>query len=426
MKCFLRNALVAAMATATLGGSTAAFAGTSPSTTLGTRPSVEQVVLSTLQGERDYGADPVSGGAYINWIPGVGVNFNGLYQPQAPGTYLGHDALTDLRFLHDLWLYASAHPTDHQFDASITRYTAVVKKEFGAKADRRGWIYDELMAIGSLSHDPWYSSTAKGMGAVYSLWFNAKVGTIFQTSSTIPKGYYRTDEAIEQGAVLIEAGITFGQPLWVEQGRDVLDFVQQHAYLPATGAYFRAMSNVVASDGSANRTETVLSTEGGGWVRLGELGSEATALLEAAHALGDDPTLMGRAQTILHDATSTSNVLSLWDSVNGGYFTGTFFSGSTISDPETPRLDNTSKETARQLLMLEAYKLADRIVPGQPFKAMESALVQEARNAYYAPGHGFLYKMRPDYTPLHIAICNCYDTVVTSEANGIALEALQY
>ncbi|SRR6266851_4713205 len=458
MTRLLRTGLVAAMAAAAFGTPSAVLAGSShtsgsssksashsassPSSAHATssssapassslpassgKPSVDQIVLSTLQAERDFGADPVSGGAYVNWRYGVGVNYNGRFQPQTPTTYLGHDALTDLRFLHDLWLYTSTHPADHQFDASINRYTAVVKREFGGKADRRGWIYDELMGIGSLSHDPWYSTTARGMGAAYSRWFNAKVGTIYQTSTAIPQGFYRTDEAIQQGAVLIEAGTTFGQPAWVAEGRHVLDFVQKHAYVPAAGAYLRAMSNVVARDGSANRTETVSTTEAGGWVRLGELGSEATSLLEAAHALGNDPTLMARAGAILDDASSSRNVLHLWDSTFGGYFTGAIFPGTTNTNPGAPKVDNTAKETARQLLMLEAYKLADRILLGQPYKSMEAALVQAARNAYYAPGHGFLYKMRPAYTPVHVASCNCDDTVVTSEANGIALEALQY
>ncbi|HKD74353.1 MAG TPA: hypothetical protein VKB76_02615, partial [Ktedonobacterales bacterium] len=128
----------------------------------------DAVIVALLQNIKANGFDHNSsingglGGLWINWRYGTSplqVNFQS--SGQIDGTSVTpprHDPLTDLRYLHNLWLYKAQHPGDKQFDGEIARYSTIVKHEYtpdsrGLVSDDHGWAYDELIAIADLSHD---------------------------------------------------------------------------------------------------------------------------------------------------------------------------------------------------------------------------------------------------------------------------------
>ena len=121
------------------------------------------------------------------------------------------------------------------------------------------------------------------------------------------------------------------------------------------------------------------------------------------------------------------NALGLWDRHHLGYYAALTFPGKTIAHPGTPTLSKKTKESGRQLLMLEAFHVADKLTGGQ-YTGMVMAMAKVAVNlAYYAPGHGYLDRETADWKPLVLQTgANVGETKdwVTTEAMGIALETL--
>lgn len=376
------------------------------------------------------------GGLWINWREGtqpLQVDFNGSGKTDAQSNVpLRHDRLTDLRYLRALLEYKAQHQSDTQFDSEITKYTAIVKADLPG-TDDRGWVYDEISRITALDNDPWFATKLKDFATQFANGsYHANIGTVYKTDSTHPNGYYRVDWAIEQGCALIQAGKQFNNADWTSKGESILTFVRAHAYMPQYHIFAYQMDQVLTSSGAANPTETFYNTYDpktgkgtiGSRIVLGEVAQEILSLLHAYQASGE-PTLLSDARDLIDTLSPSINRLGLWDSTNTGYFKQVTFSGTSLQSAGTLQLDNTKKEAGRQGQMLEAVVLANKVT-NNAYASMQSALVTMVTGpAYYAPGHGVVYEVRPDWSLVkNSGSSTGFEDWVTTEAMGIALEGL--
>jgi len=385
--------------------------------------------LFTTMATEGHNPDPTLNGGlgalYINWRHGTNplvVNIGGGDQPDPLGTHR-HDPLTDLRYLDDLWVQKSLHPDDATAAAEIARYTPIVKSEFAQPGDKRGWTYDVLMDLARTSGDPFYTNSAQYLVTyVDSTLFHPDVGAIYFVDATHPTGYYRTDEALDSACALIQAGRDFNHPEWAADGKRALDYVYAHAFLPSHSTFLMVLQDITAGTPaqSVSRYRYRNQSIDGGVARLGEVGTMALSLLHAAKVSGD-PSLLARARQLLDPLTASNNSLGLWDTANGGYFSGIKFPGSTQDAPGEPSVLRSYKESGRQTLMLQAFHLADSFPEMHgAYLPMEQSLTQLIdTKIFYKPGQGVLYQMAPDWQPYRPTW-----TWVTSEAMDITLQAL--
>jgi hypothetical protein len=372
------------------------------------------------------------GGLWINWRYGSKpflVNMNGLGQPDAPGAQR-HDVLTDLRYLHNLLLYKDQHPADRQFDEDIARFRRIVVTEFTGTHNERGWLYDELIDMYRLSKDAFFRETARSLVRNYATAMaRPPAGIYFKTNANHPGGTYRVDLALEIGCALMQAGTEFGERAWLEQGRRMVEFVYDHAYIRKYRTFPMEMDAVTLPDGSLNPNQKIYrDTSGrykreGGSVRMGSAGQIATSLLHV-YMTTRDRAFLDRAVEMLDALAPEQNLLGLWDAKHLGYFASAVFPGPDSRNPGEPRLNSSKKESGRQAHMLEAVVVANRLT-GNRYRALEEALVKVVlEKAYYAPGRGILYEQAADWSLLALKGGGVADWV-TTEAMGITLEALQ-
>jgi hypothetical protein len=413
------------------GHNTAPLNATPPSTS-----DVNGVVVAMLQNIKQNGwnSNPNInnglGGLWVNWEYGSNpLKTNG----GDPSKQNSHDRLTDLRYLHNLLSYQAENPTDTQFASEIQKYTQIVKMEFADGTDQRGWIYDEWWDMYQLSHDDWFKTAAYNeANNYYTNWYHPSVGALYQVTNSEPNGYYRTEDTMGMGAALIEAGVQFNNPNWVNAGKTALAFLRSHAYVPQYHMYLHLLDNVVSSSGAANQNESIqkvdvqqsdgsTTTHDGDVVKAESIGTEAIALMEA-YIASQDKQYLDQAVDMLTYMQANTNLTGMWDTTYGGYFYGVVFSGTDTGSLGSPHVKATEKEAGRQMLMLRAYHMANMLTNGQ-FQGMENLLLQVAvTKAYYAPGHGVLYSVQQNWQP-HKRKGQPLD-YVTTEAMGIMLEAL--
>jgi hypothetical protein len=405
------------------------------------RPTAQSVTLEMLLNVKENGLDSDSringglGGLWINWRTGtkpLQVNFNGSGLPDGPDVDPPrHDDLTDLRYLHNLLSWKHAHAQDGQFDGEIKRFTAIVKREFAQTHNERGWMYDELMDMARLSGDVFYRETARGLAEFYATkMFQPDIGAVYKQKAANSPGHYRVDLALEVGCALVQAGVEFKQPDWSSKGERLVNFAYDHAYLAKYHLFLNQMDEVRLPDGTANPNEKIYRERfrnyvaDGGTVRFGSIGQIALSLLHA-HIVTRNQHYLERANDLLMPLTAQQNTLGLWDAKNGGYFNGVRFDGPDFRNPGKPKLLDTKKESGRQFHMLQAFHVANHLTDGK-YAAMEKAMLNVlVQKAYYSPGHGILYEVAPDWSPLKTkGTPGGLEDWVTSEAMGCAMLAL--
>ncbi len=402
---------------------------------------VERIVITVLQNIHNNGFDAQAndglGGLWLNWRYGtqpLQINFDDAGNANGSSVPPRQDRLVDLRYVHTLWLYKRQHLDDARFDGELKKYTDIVKHEFTDHPDERGWVFDTLVDLYHLSHDAFYKHAAQAeVVFLDTKRFHRSVGAYYKTSRTHPRGYYPVDQALEAGCALLQAGSLFSNKQWTRDCKTILAFVYQHAFLRRYHVFVSYMDHVLLANGKLNPTETFFRGKdqgghliNGGQVTVGLVGQEILSLLHAYQVTRDE-TLLDRAQELLAPFMARPNALGLWDTHHLGYYTALIFPGKTIAHPGTPTLSKKTKEGGQQLLMLEAFQVADTLTSGQ-YAGMVTALEQVAVNkAFYAPGHGYLDQETADWKPLVLQSGdNAGETEdwVTTEAMGIALEAL--
>jgi hypothetical protein len=410
----------------------------SPARVNTTALSVEQSILDNI---KQNGFDDNSqingglGGLWLNWQYGsnpLQTNFNDSGQPDGPDVVPPrHDELTDLRYLHSLWLYKSQNPRDTQYDSEIAKYTPIVKHEFASTGNEHGWLFDEeFMDLYRLSKDPFYLNTALSLVSHYSSSIetsNPRVGIIYETNSAHPYGYYRPDFAIEQGCALIIAGTQEKNTLWIQQGQTAINFVYAHAYIAQYHAFPDQLDQVLLPGGGVNPSETFYldSSKDGSLMKAGSTAQIIIALLhtyQATRSIG----FLNDAVDLLNARSLPNNALSsMWDPTYLGYYQQVKFTRTGPEAPGSLTLDTTNKESGRQESILWALHLAN-LLTARRYLVLHTREMQMQTvvltKAYYAPGHGVLYEMTKQWTP--VTINNHPATWVTTEAMGIELESL--
>jgi hypothetical protein len=396
----------------------------------------DEAIINMLNNIKAYGYDDSPainqglGGLWINWRYGTNplqTNLNASGDPDGPEINPPrHDPLTDLRYVEALWMYKNRHPSDTQFDGEISRYSAIVKAEFGEDShNQRGWVYDILVHIYHLSHDPFYQQAAHHLVAyLYTTEFHADTGLFYQTKTTIPNGYYRVDLALEDACAMLQEGTLSNQPAWKMAGQKILQQLYATAYLPQYHEFLFMLNNIVLPNGQLNPTPSIFRKTNveGGQIRMGAVGLEVLSLLHA-YMVTDDHTLLNDATDLLDPLTITNNALGLWDTKYQGYFSAAIFSGPDAKHPGTMKINKGYKETGRQLQMLEAFVVANTLI-NHRYQNMQDAMLQVALNkAYYPPQCGVLYAASDTWQMLKTKDGKPLDWT-TTEAMGIAFEAL--
>ncbi|HEV7680063.1 MAG TPA: hypothetical protein VGQ42_15995 [Candidatus Dormibacteraeota bacterium] len=376
------------------------------------------------------------GQLWINWRTGsqpLATNWNNLPVAECQVTagvprcsgLPRTDRLTDLRYLHNLALYRNQHPGDTRYDAQFATWVDVVKSLWSAPHDERGWTYDDLADITRLTGDQWFVQQAAIQAQWYSSTvFHASCKCLYFTGSGHPGGYYRPVDTVEEAAALASEGARTGNQTYVQQAKQALQFVLDHGYLRAWHAFPYAWENVLNADGSVNDNETFASglPNPGNEVRAIWIAQEAQTLFHASRASGDARWYTLGAE-LLDSLTPAANSLGLWDSMYGGYCEKVSFSGLSYAAPGAPALACTKKEAGRQLVVLDAARVAAAAGAGSRYDDLIQRMTAIAVGPdYYAAGAGYVYEVSRSYGAF-----DNHGTVedwVTGEADGIALEAL--
>ncbi len=375
---------------------------------------VKRVEISILDNIKQNGFNSQAPGLWVNWRYGTDplqTNINGSGIAGGPGS--GHDPLTDIRYLHNLWLYTSQNPKDTRYESEIAKYTPIVKAEFAGTTSQRGWLFDEeFLDLYNLSHDTFYRDAAKGMAVGYAKAIDPSVGIFYKKNDLYPQGYYRPSDDLEAACALIQAGTLFNHPTWVQQGQTMLNFLYAHAYIPTYHTFADQMDQVLTPSGTVNPNI----------MRTGGISQMIISLLHT-YQMTHNRDFLSKAEDLLAPLSLPENSLGMWDSSNLGYFTSVVFGGTTPQQPGSITVTKGKKEAGRQILMLWAFHLANEFTHNK-YQEMEKQMFTIALNkAYYAPGHGVVYEIKPDWTLLTFPNHTPEDAV-TTEAMGIELESL--
>ncbi len=371
------------------------------------------------------------GGLFINWRYGTNplqTNVNGTGEPDNASASPRHDPLTDIRYVHNLWSYKHQNPSDTRYGSEIARYTPIIKAEFAHSRNERGWLFDEFMATYNLSNDAFYKDTAYSLARGYADGFDPTVGSVYKKNSGHPNGSYRVDNVLEAGCALVQASIVFNKPEWIQKGISTINFVYAHAYVAPYHTFASQMDNVLLPDGSVNPNQTFFSgttknyAVSGRNIQMGAVAQIAISLLDV-YKVTRNQDFLNKATDLLDSYALPTNPLGMWDTRNGGYYFSVRFEGPSPTNPGRFTLSKVHKEVGRQIIMLQAFHIANELTGGK-YKETEDQLQSLAVNkVYYAPGHGVLYDVNADWS-LRKLPNRTYEDMVTTEAMGAELESL--
>ncbi len=393
-------------------------------------PSIDQVSQQVLLNMHLNGWNPnaqfrsiTTGGLFVNWnmlnpqqtnILGSGsqnppgCNTTPL-PPDCPNPQTVQDPQTALYYLNALAEYTPLHPQDHSYDADLNRMTGLVIYEFANYNLPKGWIYFYLLRVGQLLQNPVLINEAYQVAYnYYAHWYDPQLGLIYNpTHASGIIGSYTTEHSIMAGAALIDAGTRWHQPAWVQAGQSTLDHVLTTAYNPSYNLLYHDMT--VASDG----TQHIANTQ----AKPDSQGSIAEALLDA-YAQTSNTRYLNVAHQILQSLLVSSG---LWDQSNGGLFFAL--------DMNTGSLSRSYKETRSQAHVLIALTHYNRVLQlaGQApqFMDKEQQLISLLTYKFYQSTYsGYFYRVTPTFSP-YVTSSGVVETYFTSEAMGIALDALQ-
>lgn len=342
------------------------------------------------------------------------------------------DPHVDERFLHTLLLYKHQHPGDHRYDPTIRKWTAIFKAEWAKPEDQRGWTYDELADMYRLTSDHWYIDQAHYLADWYrTANYHASCGCLYLTDSTHSDGEYRPIDMMPEATAMVQEGMRTSDRAMVAAGRSAYKFIVTHAWLKGYNVPTYWLQDVFNPDGTVNPDENFYSGNGvpgvGGQVEGNQIHSMdgfAIVIQDSLHAyeVTRDPLYRSTADQLLTSFSPQVNSIGAWDPTYGGWCRNVDFSGASVDDPGAATVLCDYKEVGRQIGMLDAYHLADTVAGGH-WQQDEAILTKLAIGPmYYAAGQGYLYRSNPDFSPF--VYHGTAETWVTTEADGIALEAL--
>jgi hypothetical protein len=378
-------------------------------------PVVDMIVRQVLTNMHLHAWNPqamsrgvVTGGLFINWKMSDPTSTNAVRPGPDGNPQHNHDPQVDLYYLTALAEYHLIHPQDHSFDTDLSRTTTLVLADFQKYNLPKGWIYFYLLKDGLMLSNADFVSEAKNVASnLYTRWYDPALGVVYNRNHT--SGDYSTDHTVDSGAALIDAGLRWHQPNWVNAGEKTLDHTITFALDPRYHLFYNSM--IASKDGrdQVQNYQAKPSTQG-----------EAVDALVTAYTLTHRQQYLDVARLVLQNLFGSSG---LWDQAHGGFFFAL--------DMRKGKLLAGYKETRSQTLMLVGLNSYDQVVrqaEQQEFAQQEQQLVTVITDGFYQHTyHGFFYRVTPDlrvYVSKPGAGIGVED-YFTTEAMGSALDALQ-
>lgn len=346
----------------------------------------------------------VTGGVFINWKMDDPSVTNALGVGASEETQANHDPQVDLFYLMALADYQRLHPQDRTFNTDIDRMTATVINDFRSYNLPKGWIYFYLLRSGQLLHNSDLMNEAHTTAEhYYSNWYDSSPGLVYDKKHK--PANYSPNLSLQAGAALIDAGLRWNEPAWVDAGKRTIDHVLTFALDPTYHLFYNSMS--VNSDGQDQvmNYQAKPSTQG-----------EAALALMYAYNLAHNQHYLDVTDQVLHSLFNTSG---LWDKQRGGFFFAL--------DMSKHKLLTGYKETRSQTLVLMALHSYNQ-AKQQELAGQEQQVIRVLTDQFYqATYHGYFYRVTPDFQVYvdkpgqGIGV----EDYFTSEAMGGALDALQ-
>lgn len=372
---------------------------------------IDVVAQQVLMNIHEHGWNPravthgttVTGGLFTNWKMDNPSVTNAMGLGPSDATQSRHDPQVDLLDLTSLTDYRQLHPQDHTFDSDVSRMTATVISDFASYNLPKGWIYFYLLRCGQLLNNATLINIAHVIvRRYYTNWYNAGLGVIYDNKHKPP--IYDPNMSLEAGTALIDAGMRWHDPTWIDAGKRTIDHVLAFALDPHYHFFYNNMTI------NANNQDQVLNYEAKPSTQ-----AESSWALVFAYNLTHNQHYLDMAGQLLHNLWTSG----LWDEQHGGFFFAI--------DMKKNKLLAKYKETRSQSAVLLALHYYDQVRP-QQFGAQEQQLVNVLTNHFYQPTyHGFFYRMTPDF---RVYVTKPGDGLgvedfFTTEAMGGALDALQ-
>ncbi len=391
-------------------GSNAAASAETPSVG-GPAPAIDTIVRQVLTNMHLHAWNPsamthgvVTGGLFINWRMDDPALTNATRPGPDGNAQHDHDPQVDLLYLTSLAEYQQLHPLDHTYDADLRRALTLVLADFQKYSLPKGWIYFYLLKDATMMHSNALLQEAHTVASnFYTVWYDPRL--MFVYDRTHSPGAYNADHTLTCGAALIDAGLRWQQPQWVQAGENTIAHTITVALDPHYHLFYYGMT--VTSDGR-DRVANYKAKP--------DVQGQAVDALLTAYSLTHRRQYLDVASQVLHGLFVSSG---LWDEQHSGFF----FALDMRKGVVIPAY----KETRGQSLVLLAVHHYNQLAQGQ-FAQQEEQLVNVLTGHFYQRTyHGFFYRLTPDF---RIYVTRPGQGVgmedyFTTEAMGGALDALQ-
>ncbi len=375
----------------------------------GLSPTIDQIVQQVLFNIRTNGWNPQAqskgrtvGGLYLNWQMNKPTVTNSGAAPTS------HDPQVDLYYLNALDEYKSLHPQDHTYDADIARALLQVETDFVNYNVPKGWLYFYLLRNAAFLQNAILVQEAHVAASnLYNHWYNAHLGYVYNSSHT--PGDYAVDHILECGSELVDAGMRWGMPAWVQAGQSTLSNALTVGMNQKYHLFYDSINVPKNGVQTVENYQAKPSTEG-----------MAAQVLVNMYELTHSQYYLSLAGNLLRSMFNSA----LWDQTYGGLFFALNMS--------TGILNRAYKETRGQTLVLIAlyrYNLVMRQLGELPlFPDKQQQLISLLSNQLYqSTYHGFFYRVTPSFQIYTSAPGQGagYEDFFTTEAMGTAMDALQ-
>ena len=346
----------------------------------------------------------VTGGLYINWQMDDPTITNATSEGRGAATAYLHDPQVDLLYLTDLVEYQQLHPTSHKYDSDLSHAVAMILNDFTHYSLPKGWVYSYLLNDAlTLNNEAMLNEAQAIASNIYTTWYDPTLGYVYER--THKPADYATNDIIQSGTALIDAGQRWNQPAWVSAGQKTIDHVLSVAYNTQYNLVYDSM--YVGANGQ-DKPE-------GDQAKPATQGEVATALMTAYQLTGNQH-YMNVAGQLLQSLFGSSG---LWDTGHGGfYFTLELSSGKIVKNYKETRSQSLT------LLALHKYNQLNNNAMVHQEQAVSNTLTT---NFYQSTYHGYVYRLTSDF---RIYVTKPDDGIgvedfFTTEAMGSVLDALQ-
>jgi hypothetical protein len=346
----------------------------------------------------------VTGGLYINWKMDDPAVTNAVRPGPDGNPQHNHDIQVDLLYLTALAEYHAIHPLDHTYVQDIAHMTSVVIADFHVYSLPKGWIYFYILQDGLLLNNSTLVQEAHSIAVNYYIhWYDPTVGVVYDR--THHPGDYSTNDSLECGAALIEAGQRWKQVDWVIAGKKTIDHVLAVGLNRHYQLFYDSLTVNPHGQDTVENYQAKPGTQG-----------ESVDALVTAYELTHNREYLDVAGQVLHSLFGSSG---LWDQPRGGFFFA--------RELNTGKLLTGYKETRSQTITLIGLHHFNQVTR-QSMSLQERQLIAViATHFYQGTYHGFFYRVTPDFK-IYVSRPGAgigVEDYFSTEAIGSSLVALQ-